>query len=237
MAGGFFGSIVHQAFPSVTASPGAYAIVGMGAVVSATTHGPLSAILILFEMTGDYKIILPLMITCIISSIAAGQFLKESIYTLKLIRKGIDIREGKEVNVLRSIRVSEVMNPNVDTVYEGLPLAALADKITKSKYNSFPVLNSEEALCGVISFFDYHESLFNEDLKGLIVAKDLASLDVVTVSIDDNLYNALQKITSKDFSTLPVVASDDATRLLGILTRRDIIGAYDKAVIKKSLNI
>jgi CIC family chloride channel protein len=237
MAGGFFGSIVHQVFPSVTASPGAYAIVGMGAVVSATTHGPLSAILILFEMTGDYKIILPLMITCIISSIAAGQFLKESIYTLKLIRKGIDIREGKEVNVLRSIRVSEVMNPNVETIYEGLPLEALADKISKSKYNSFPVLNSEEALIGVISFFDYHESLFNEDLKGLIVAKDLASLNVVTVSIDDNLYHALQTITLKDFSILPVVAPDDATRLVGILTRRDIIGAYDKAVVKKSLNI
>ncbi|MEE8416440.1 MAG: chloride channel protein, partial [Desulfobacterales bacterium] len=92
MAGGFFGSIVHAAFPEITASPGAYSIVGMGAVVSATTHGPLTAILMLFEMTGDYKIILPLMITCIISSTTIRQLLPESIYTLKLTRKGINIK-------------------------------------------------------------------------------------------------------------------------------------------------
>ncbi len=76
MAGGFFGTVVHNLFPSVTASPGAYSIVGMGAVVSATTHGPLTALLMLFEMTGDYKIILPLMITCIISIIAGRLFFK-----------------------------------------------------------------------------------------------------------------------------------------------------------------
>ena len=111
MAGGFFGGIVHHLFPAVTASPGAYSIVGMGAVVAATTHGPLSAILILFEMTGDYKIILPLMITCIISRLMAGRLLKESIYTFKLIRRGVDIRAGREVNVLKSISVKDVMNP------------------------------------------------------------------------------------------------------------------------------
>ena len=99
MAGGFFGTGVHAIFPGMTASPGAYSIVGMGAVVSATTHGPLSAILILFELTGDYKIILPLMIACIIGSLASGQLFKESIYTLKLARRGVNIRAGKEVNL------------------------------------------------------------------------------------------------------------------------------------------
>ncbi len=88
MAGGFFGMVVHHLFPNVTASPGAYSIVGMGAVVSATTHGPLAAILILFEMTGSYKIILPLMFSCIIATIASRQLMKESIYTLKLVRRG-----------------------------------------------------------------------------------------------------------------------------------------------------
>src|SRR5210317_106521 len=91
MAGGFFGAVVHQLFPTVTASPGAYSIVGMGALVSATTHGPLSAMLILFEMTGNYKIILPLMLSCILATIFAGQLMKDSIYTLKLARRGINI--------------------------------------------------------------------------------------------------------------------------------------------------
>ncbi len=235
MAGGFFGAIVHNFLPSVTASPGAYSIVGMGAVVSATTHGPLTALLMLFEMTGDYKIILPLMITCIISNIVGRQFLKESIYTLKLMRRGINLEEGKEVNVLKAIKVSEVMNTEVETITEALGLEKLAEIIFKSKYNSFPVVSDGNKLTGILSYFDYNEAIFDENLKGLVVAKDIATLDVVTISMDDNLYNALEKITFKDFSIIPVVSPDDPTKLTGVLTRRDIMGAYNKAVIKKSL--
>ncbi|MGB5750023.1 MAG: chloride channel protein [Desulfobacterales bacterium] len=235
MAGGFFGSVVHQLFPTLTASPGAYSIVGMGALVSATTHGPLAAILILFEMTGNYKIILPLMLSCIVATIFAGQLMKESIYTLKLIRRGIDIREGKEVNVLKSMFVRDVMNRGVETIAEGSALAEMTDKISKSKYNSFPVLDSENKLAGILSFNDYSEAIFDEDLKDLVVAKDLMSENIVTVLADDDLYTALGKISHKDFSTMPVVSSDDPADLVGIVTRRDIIGAYEKAVLKKSL--
>ncbi len=235
MAGGFFGTVVHNLFPSVTASPGAYSIVGMGAVVSATTHGPLTALLMLFEMTGDYKIILPLMITCVISNIVGRQFLKESIYTLKLLRRGINLEEGKEVNVLKSIKVSEVMNTEVETITEALGLERLAEIVFKSKYNSFPVVCDGNKLTGILSFFDYNEAIFDEDLKGLVVAKDIATSDVVTISTEDNLYDALEKITFKDFSIIPVVSPDDPAKLMGVLTRRDIMGAYNKAVIKKSL--
>jgi len=235
MAGGFFGAVVHQLFPGITASPGAYSIVGMGAVVSATTHGPLAAILILFEMTGDYKIILPLMLACIIAAIAAGQLMRDSIYTLKLIRRGVDIKEGKEVNVLKSMRVKEVMNPNVETITEALPLEQMSEVISKSKFNSFPVLNAKNQLIGILSFNDYNEAIFDEHLKDLVVAKDLATTDLVTVSLDDNLYTALEKISLKDFAVLPVVSETDPLRLEGVISRRDIIGAYNKAVLKKSL--
>ena len=235
MAGGFFGMMVHHLFPNVTASPGAYSIVGMGAVVSATTHGPLAAILILFEMTGSYEIILPLMFSCIIATIASGQLMKESIYTLKLIRRDVDIRKGKEVNILKSMHVKDVMNPQVETVSEDWSLERLSDKIAKSKYNSFPVLNSENKLVGILSFNDYSEAIYDEDLKFIVVAKDLASSDVVTVSAGDDLYTALEKISRYDFSTLPVVSPSDPARLIGIVTKRDVIGAYEKAVLKKSL--
>jgi CIC family chloride channel protein len=235
MAGGFFGMIVHTLFPATTASPGAYSIVGMGAVVAATTHGPLSAILILFEMTGDYKIILPLMFSCIVGAIASGQLLKDSIYTLKLGRRGVDIKEGKEVNILKSINVSEVMTRNIETISEGCSMERMADIISKSKFNSFPVLDADDKLAGIVSFNDYSDAIFDEDLKHLLVAKDLATTDVVTVSANDNLYAALEKISRKDFATLPVMSVSDSDRLAGIISRRDIIRAYDKAVVKKSL--
>ena len=124
MAGGFFGTGVHHLFPGITASAGAYSLVGMGAVVGAATHGPMSALLILFELTGDYKIILPLMVACIVASVFSGQLLPDSIYTLKLIRKGLDLRAGKEVNILKSIPVKDVMNPTVETMPENLPCSA-----------------------------------------------------------------------------------------------------------------
>ncbi|MGD9322095.1 MAG: chloride channel protein [Desulfobacteraceae bacterium] len=233
MAGGFFGSAVHYLLPELTASPGAYSIVGMGAVVSGTTHGPLSAILILFEMTGDYKIILPLMIACIISSLASGQLLKDSIYTLKLARRGVNIRAGKEVNVLKSIPVSDVMNPEVETIPENISLGGLAEKISKSKYKSFPVVNQEGRLTGIVTHYDYREVVFDENLKDLVVVKEVATPKVVTVSIDDNLYDAMEKITSRDFSLLPVISDRESRQLLGVLTRRDIISAYNRAITKK----
>ena len=235
MAGGVFGAVVHQLFPNITASPGAYSIVGMGAVVAATTHGPLAAILILFEMTGDYKIILPLMLSCIIAAIASGQLLRDSIYTLKLARRGIDIKEGKEVNVLKSMFVKDVMNPNVETIPEALPLGQMAERISKSKFNSFPVLNPENELIGILSFNDYNEAIFDENLKDLVVARDLATTDLVTISMDDNLWTALEKISAKDFAVLPVVSAQEPNKLAGVVSRRDIIGAYNKAVLKKSL--
>ncbi|MEJ2221078.1 MAG: chloride channel protein [Desulfobacterales bacterium] len=235
MAGGFFGAVVHQLFPGITASPGAYSIVGMGAVVSATTHGPLSAMLILFELTGDYKIILPLMLSCIIAAIASGQLLRDSIYTLKLARRGVDIKEGKEVNVLKSMFVKDVMNPNVETIAESLPLEQIAGHISKSKFNSFPVLNARNELIGILSFNDYSEAIFDEHLKDLVVARDLATTDLVTISMEDNLWTALEKISAKDFAVLPVVSAQDPNKLEGVVSRRDIIGAYNKAVLKKSL--
>jgi len=96
-------------------------------------------------------------------------------------------------------------------------------------------VDEEGKLTGILSFLDYHDAAFDEHLKDLVVAKELATQEVITISLDDNLYNALEKITSKDFSILPVVSPEDSSKLLGILTRRDIIGAYNKAVIKKSL--
>ncbi len=236
MAGGAFGAVAHHFFPSVAVSAGAYAVVGMGAVVAATTHGPLQAILIIFEMTGDYKIILPLMITCVISTLIARRLCGESIYTFKLIRRGINIKAGKEVNVLNSMYVKDVMYHNVETVPESMHLKEFAEKLPESRSNNFIVVNDEEEITGVLTYLDYYEALFREKLDDQMVVGDIAARNVVTVSREANLSTALEKITTKDFSILPVVSQDNPLKLLGILTRRDILTAYDEAVTKKTLD-
>ena len=236
MTGGTFGAVVHYFFPSVAVSPGAYAVVGMGAVVAATTHGPLQAILIIFEMTGNYKVILPLMITCIISCLIARRLCGESIYTFKLIRRGINIRGGKEINILSSMYVKNVMYHTVEIIPETLRLQEFAKGLPESRSNNFVVVNDKEEITGVLTFLDYYDDLFNGKLDDQMVVRDIMTSDVVTVSIEDNLGTALEKITAGDFSILPVVSADNPLKMLGILTRRDILEAYDQAVIKKAIN-
>ena len=87
----------------------------------------------------------------------------------------------------------------------------------------------------MLSFLDYNTAVFNKYPQDLVVVKDLATHEVVTVSINDNIYNALEKITSKDFAILPIVAPDDHSQLSSVLTRKKILDAYDRTVIKKSI--
>ena len=147
----------------------------------------------------------------------------------------MNIKAGKDINVLNSIPVKEVMNPKVEIMLESLKLVQLTELILKSKNNSFPIVNDDGRLCGILSYNDYKDVIFDDNLKDLIVAKDLATPKIVTVTGNDNLYSAFEKISSRDFSILPVVSSEDTSHLIGVLSRRDIIGAYNKAVIKKNI--
>ncbi|MFZ1981923.1 MAG: chloride channel protein, partial [Smithella sp.] len=229
MTGGAFGYFAHILFPSLTATSGAYSLVGMGAVVAATTHGPITAILILFEMSGNYRIILPLMLSCIISSVFASHLKKESIYTLKLIRRGVNIHEGREVNIMKSLNVGKSMTRTVETVPEDMSIKELIRYTMGSKHSSFPVVDKNGLLTGILTFQDIKEIIYEECLEGIIV-KDLAITKVITVTDQDNLDTALKKIGFKNIEQLPVVDKNNPGKIIGILSRRDIFAAYNKAL-------
>ena len=235
MLGGAFGCMVHHLFPNITATYGAYSLVGMGALVAGATHGPITAILILFEMTGNYKIILPLMLSCILSSIVASQIKRESIYTLKLIRRGTDIRAGKEVNVMKSLLVKDAMTKEVATVSENMHLNKLLKYTFSSKYSSFPVVDDSGLLSGIVTFQDFKEVVFEEGLGDLVVVKDIYIPNVITITENENLDEALKKIGLKNIEQLPVVDENNPRKIVGILSRRDIFSAYNKALINRSL--
>ena len=235
MAGGAFGYLVHLLFPAITATPGAYSLVGMGAVVAGATQGPLSAMLILFEMTGDYKIILPLMLSCIISNVVANHIKRESIYTLKLLRRGVDIKAGREINIMKALLVKDAMTDEVETVSENMPLKQLLEFTLSSKHSSFPVVDSSGLLSGILTFQDFKEIIFKEELGHLVVAKELSTTNVITVTKNEDLDSALGKIGFKNIEQLPVVDENNPRKIVGILSRRDIFAAYNKALIDRSL--
>ena len=235
MAGGAFGHFIHQMFPAITASAGAYSLVGMGAVLAATTHGPIHAILIIFEMTGNYKVIVPLMLACITGYVIASNINRESIFTLKLARRGVDLKAGREVNIMKSLLVKNAMTTEVSTVSENMHLNKLLKHTFSSKHSSFPVVDNNGLLNGIVSFQDFKEVVFEEGLGDLVVVKDIAIPDVITLTRDESLDEALKKIGLKNIEQLPVVDENNPRKIVGILSRRDVFSAYNKALINRSL--
>jgi CIC family chloride channel protein len=135
--GGAFGRAVDYFTPGTTAGPGAFAIVGMAAVFAGAARAPFTAILIVFEMTDDYRLILPLMAGVIVSLIVAERLHPESIYTLKLTRRGIHLRRGRDVDVMETVRVEEVMVRQPVTVPTDLPVALLAGEFLRTGRHGF----------------------------------------------------------------------------------------------------
>lgn len=238
--GGAFGIVIHGLFPAITAASvaeasGAYALVGMGAFFAATVRGPITAIILLFEMTRNYNLILPLMIAVTISIFLAGAFSRESIYTMRLVRRGIDIHQKEEVDILKSIQVKDVMKRDVETVSENMTLKELLEFTLSSKHLGFPVVDGEGLLNGIVTIEDFKEFLYEEGLENLVVVKELATTKVITVTQNQHLNAALQKIGFKNIEQLPVVDDTNPRKIIGILSRRDIFAAYNKALIDRSL--
>ncbi len=227
--GGAFGTVVHLLFPATTASAGAYALVGMGAVVAGATLAPLTGIVMLFELTGNYEIILPLMITCgIASAIMHRLHGGESIYTAKLARRGIVRKPSREQVVLRSLRVGEAMTRDPLTIPDSLPFRAVVEVIGVSDHPSFPVVDETGRPIGMLRVQDVRGVFFEEALADLVVAKELARPIAVRLFEDDDLETALQRLVVADTSVLPVVSRDDPDRLIGVIAQRDVLAAWGR---------
>lgn len=228
MTGGFFGAITHSFLPELTASSGAYALVGMGGLVAATTHAPITAIIIIFELTSQYTIILPLMITCITATLLATIIKKGNIYTIKLMRRGITLHRGREQSILQDLVVQEVMRSEIRTVTEGAFLADIIKAFQTHHTSYLEMVDEEGMLSGIISFRDIRLVLQEEQLGHLIVAKEVATSPVITVSPLDDLETALRKMGQTGVSQLPVVDMHNPRRVIGVIHEKDITAAYNR---------
>jgi CIC family chloride channel protein len=231
MLGFFFGYGVHSLFPDITATPGAYALVAMGGLVAGTTRAPITAIIIVFELTNDYNIILPLMITCIISVILSTKLTRESIYTLKLLMRNIGIKEGMDVNIMESIYVKDVLRTDIETIEESENFNQVVNKVLTGKSSEFPVVNKKYNVKGIISIYDVKEHFFEkEELKDLLIAADIANANFETIPLESNCQVALDKMSRSNLEGLPVITSDNGNRLVGYIWRKDIQDAYQKEI-------
>jgi CIC family chloride channel protein len=228
--GGAFGQIVHVLFPYTTASPGAYALVGMGAVVAGTTRAPITAMIIIFEMTSNYRIILPLMFACTIGLVISARLSRESIYTLKLVRRGVNIYGGKELNVLRGLKVSQVMLPVIEQISPSASLTEVVSRIMGSSHSHLFVVGNENRILGHISLENLRPILNDYDTLGeAVIASDLMDSNMPVVNPEESLDMVMQLFGKFNLNEIPVV---DKGQLVGTIWGSDVIKAYNREVLK-----
>ena len=215
---------------------GAYALVGMGGVVAASTHAPITAILIIFELTNNYKVIPPLMFTCVVAMLISTALSRESIYTAKLVRRGVRLHEGRDVNLLRSLYVREVMDTQVPLVSRRATFSEFIPDLLSRQESELIVVDDDRRLVGALSLSDVKSVLPQADALGtLVVAADVANSGVPFVVPDDNLDLVMHVFGRVPNDQLPVVDDPSTMVVVGRITRDAVIDAYNQRVFQADL--
>jgi CIC family chloride channel protein len=230
--GGAYGQVAQWIFPGLPASSGAYAMVGMAAVFAGAARAPITAIIILFEMTQDYHIVLPLMAATVVSTIIARQLEPESIYTLKLKLRGIANPQKKDENLLQTILVEDAMTPASElvTVTPEISLRELANLFQETSHHGFVVTRDEE-LYGMVTLSDLEEAIKNNELDKTI--DDICTKNVLTAYPDEALDDVLGHCGAMDVGRIPVVDRRNPRRVLGVLRRVNIVHSLSSALADK----
>jgi CIC family chloride channel protein len=226
MLGGVFGHGVDALFPGMTGPVGAYAVVGMAAVFAGAARAPITAIIIVFEMTREYELILPLMTAVIVSTITARILRRETIYTTKLRRRGVVLPEEEEADVLGRVPVSRVMQREFPTAQASAPAESLVELFSRNNQTGFPVVDEDGALVGVVALSDLERA----PRDGSTTVGDIATKRPVVAYPDQSVHEAMKQLGGYEVGRLPVVSRDDPRRLVGVLRRNDIVRAYAQAV-------
>ena len=231
LLGGSFGTLAHGWFPDHTAAPGAYALVGMAAVLSGTTHAPIMAIFMIFEQTDSYQIILPLMLVSIVSNAVARRLKPESLHMESMRRRGIELPKGPEAGVMRSLRVQNVMHSEVEAVRRTDNFRTVVEAFLRYRFNYLYVVDESGRFLGVISFHGMKDMLGHADSLEMVIVQDLLTTDFQTVSPEDTLAETMERFWKQNSERLPVVAGDGAGKLMGWISKRDLIAVYRQEIL------
>ena len=226
--GGAIGMVFHELWPGLVQHPQAFAIVGMAGFFSGCARAPLSTVLMVSEMTGGYSLLLP---TLWVSTLTFLLGRRWTLY-IKQVPTRLDSpahRGDFFVDVLEGIKVDNVFKraPSLKLIHEGTTLDDIVHALAESIQRYFPVVDASGKLVGIFSEEDVRGYLYDDTIWQIANARDVMNGNVVTVTPDDDLNTALGKFTATNVDELPVVAADDRQHLIGIITRKDVIAAYN----------
>lgn len=227
MLGGAVGQLLNTWFPERGLDPAAFALVGMGGFFTGVAKTPLTSIVMVCEMTGNYSLLVPLMLVC---GLNMGLSRGWTIYE-EQVPAPVDspAHQGDfVVDVLERLTVEEIpiRSQGLEIIPESTPFAAIVRRLAESTETLFPVVNRENKLTGIFNLRDIRLALAGSDWGPLVVADDIAHRPVVSVTPDEDLHSALRKLTELNSEEVPVVAPDDPRKLIGLLSRRELVAAY-----------
>ncbi len=235
MLGGIVGEAAHTVWPTITAPSGAYALVGMSGLLAATTHAPIMSTLMVFEMSLNYNLILPVMVCAGVSALLSRSMRRESIYTARLRRRGVDIDLAIEETALQSIQVADVMWTSPPMVRPSAPLRSLLDQFLHMRGGgAIHVVDEDERYIGLIDVHDLVAAADQKEVADLLIAGDLARM-VPHVKPAEPVSNVTERFWFQEHGELPVLSDEPSPRFLGVVTRRDVLRAFDREVLQRKL--
>jgi CBS domain-containing protein len=229
--GGVFGTLTHELAPG-TRRPRAPTLAGMGGIIAGTTHAPFLAIIMVFELTQNYGIVLPLMLTSITAYWTARSIRRTSIYTEELKRRGMRWEGTAQERLLRSLTVRDIMLTDVTLYPATLPLEKVVDVFQNTRALQIYIGDDEGRLLGIVELHEV-KRMMGEEPASFVIADDLVT-EIPVVTPGDSLVEVNEKLWFRDLGQLPVVDDDETRKFLGIVTRRDVLGAFDREVLRRN---
>jgi CIC family chloride channel protein len=225
--GAAVGQVFHQWWPNLAPQPAIYAIVGMAGFFAGAAHAPISTIVMVTELTGDYGLLVPALWVSVLCFLLCQRW---TLYHKQLpSRLDSPAHRGDFlVDVLEGISVKDVPWKERITVFQGMPLQEIVRVVAESRQHYFPVVDKKGRFVGIFSTDDVRGHLYNEEIWQLANARDVMTSRVVSVTPDDDLNTALKRFTELNLDELPVLDRDDPKKLLGMLRRRDVIACYNQ---------
>ena len=236
MAGGAFGTIATSIFPEYSSGVDAYTLIGMGAVSACILGAPISTILIVFELTGDYTLTIAVMASVVIATIITEQVLGNSLFTWQLERRGINLKAGREVDLMAGTRISDLMKSDHSVVDASAGVDEVADRLKVARYGELFVVKDGNRLAGVIMLPDLVPALSGDkadakeraDLKAI----DIARHDPPILVADDDIRRAMEIMDHAGESHIAVVTDTKSRSLVGFVHEHDVMLAYHRAVLQ-----
>jgi CIC family chloride channel protein len=229
MVGGAFGWLVHDIFPSVTAGSGAYALVGIGALVGGTALAPLTAIILLFEMTDDYRVILPAMLATVLSIVVTRRIVGESIYTLKLRQQNITYYTGQEIERIHGFTVEHAMRKDLPAIGPSTSVVNALTIAVQARAQALPVVDTDDRAVGVVTVDQLAAAAVAEKRPESVAAVMTKTADS-RILATERLSTALGRLTETDTDALIVFRNSNDESAAGVVSRRDVLRIYERVL-------